>query len=92
MTDLNSPSFFRKGGLDVADVTGPQCHLEVGRDPASGDWYADIKRANGIEARAVLRPDQAFALAKGLLISMARFQPDKIGEIRTLFAALLPHQ
>lgn len=86
---LNDPSFFRKGGLEV----GPRSHrshTEVGRDPLTGNWYIHIKTVQG-DTRAILTPDQAFSMFKGGLAAMVRFQPERVGEVRTLLAALVPH-
>jgi hypothetical protein len=89
MSSLNDPSFFRKGGMEVGPRSA-RTHTEVGRDPLTGNWYIQIKTIRGVE-RAILRPDQAFSLFKGGLMAMARFQPERIGEIRSLFEALVPH-
>lgn len=88
MSGLNDPSFFRKGGLLVDGA--PDQHTEVGRDPLTGNWYIDINGRSG-HVRAILTPDKAFRLFKGGLIAMARFQPQRLGEIRSLLQALLPH-
>lgn len=85
MADLNGASFFRKGGLPLEGQ-----HLEVGRDPLTGSWYVEITGKGG-QMRSILTPAQAFDLGKGILTSMVRFQPDKIGEVRSLMAALLDH-
>lgn len=82
---LNDPSFFRKGGIPVGRV-----HCEVGRNPDDGTWYVDLKQDNGNQIRSIMTPDQAFNMFKGGLIAMARFQPTRIGEIRTLLQALVP--
>jgi hypothetical protein len=64
MNELNKPSFFRKGGLDVL---GGDVKLTAGKNP-DGSYYVDI--AGRHSARAHMTPQQTFDLANGLLRSL----------------------
>lgn len=89
MSDLNEASFFRKGGL-ATEMAGRNGHTEVGRNALDGSWYIDVRGPSG-HVRTILTPEQAFNLFKGGMIAMARFQPERIGEIRSLLGHLAPH-
>lgn len=86
---LNGVSFFRRGG-ELTDLRERECRTQVGRNPVDGSWYIDLNGVSG-HVRAVLRPEQAFAMAKGILMAMAQFNPELVGEVRSLLQALVPH-
>lgn len=88
--DLNVPSFFRKGGLPIAEGAGA-IYVEVGRNPLDGTWYVELRKNDGLRLRSIMRPEQAFAMFKGGLMAMVCFQPEKIGEMRSLLQELAPH-
>lgn len=70
---LNGENFFKKDGAIVAE-RGNRVRIEAGRDPLDGSYYVDLKReADGNQLRAILTPEQAFGLASGLLVAMARW-------------------
>lgn len=62
MTDLNTPSFFRKNGL-LTPLAHREQRTEAGKNP-DGSFYIDIGPG---QARSILTPVQTFELAKGLL-------------------------
>jgi hypothetical protein len=65
--DLNSPSFFRRGGLLMPLGPG-QVHIQVGKNQ-DGSWYIDLN-GQPVEPghmRSCLSPRQMFDLCTGTL-------------------------